>query len=142
MYIYIATIRVWLNISCIAGTSRTCQFQFFFAVHQFVTISCTVCVRCLSLFSMCHRYKMSNEVHSVGGVSPILKKLWGKEMRPPASPAMNLVDFCVRSLLETDACICAKPHASVDALKKSPIVNKRTREILLECNHSNICLSR
>ena len=42
---------------------------------------------------------------------------WSKEVRPPSSPDLNSMDFCVRSLLETDA--CASSHVSVEALKSS-----------------------
>ena len=42
---------------------------------------------------------------------------WSKEVWPPSSPDLNLMDFCVWSLLEADA--CAFSHVSVEALKSS-----------------------
>ena len=42
---------------------------------------------------------------------------WNKEVWPPSSPDLNLMDFCVWSLLEADA--CASFHVSVEALKSS-----------------------
>ena len=42
---------------------------------------------------------------------------WSKEVWPPSSPDLNLMNFCVWSLLEADA--CASSHVSVEALKSS-----------------------
>ena len=40
-----------------------------------------------------------------------------KEVWPLSSPDLNLMNFCVRSLLKADA--CASPYGSVEALKCS-----------------------
>ena len=45
-----------------------------------------------------------------------LPGFWSKEVWPPSSPDLNLMDFCVWSLLEADACAS---HVSVEALKCS-----------------------
>ena len=44
-------------------------------------------------------------------------RFWRKELWPPSSPELNPLDFCVRSILEKEA--CATAHTNTEALKKS-----------------------
>ena len=46
-----------------------------------------------------------------------LPRFWSKEILPPSSPDLNVLDFCLWSVLESEA--CAKQHSSVEMLRAS-----------------------
>ena len=50
------------------------------------------------------------------GARPIFKGFWEKEVWPPSSPDLNLMDFGIWSILEQKA--CSTSHPNIETLKR------------------------